>query len=285
MPESNHLNLYTHFVNTLDSTNYRSIEEPISISFLKHNIDNRKQVFTSCDSIDLFFSTAQTLQPLRHENSCFLQEFSLLPFIISFLFLAVVLLRYRKNLVDFFESVIYSYLAKKIAADVNVPQRRFFTHIDILTVISFSIFIISVVLQKGWFLIQPFRLPVIIAVIILILTIYRLYFGLFHLVLTWITGNYSMLNELKYNMLVFTRALGIILLPISFMLYYSTISARFLLYLSAMFIAITLIYRTERVVRFFIAERVSLLYYILYLCALEIVPVLIIAKEIKNYLV
>ena len=62
----------------------------------------------------------------------------IIPFLAGLVVLVVIVLRYRKYLASIVESALYSFFAEKFVLETNVPFRRAFALLDVLSVVSFS---------------------------------------------------------------------------------------------------------------------------------------------------
>lgn len=81
------------------------------------------------------------------------------------------------------------------------------------------------------------------------------------------------------------RMVGLILLPLTFILVYSNLIVyNSVFYLIAIFFFLIYIVRLYRGTQIFILKDVSIVYLILYLCALEILPLLLILKAVYRFL-
>lgn len=207
----------------------------------------------------------------------------IIPFLVGFLVLAIVAYRYRRYIISFFESVLYSFFAEKAAYETNIPTRRTLTLLDTLSVISFSC--ISIVSLKLYFPEILFRTkPIILFTIVLAsFTLYRLFISVYNYLISNLISNSHLFSLVIYNYFIFIRLVGFVILPISFIAFYASNSIGiYLLYLMFGVILITLLYRLYRLALIFIKNHVSLLYFILYLCGLEVVPILIVIKEVQR---
>jgi len=101
--------------------------------------------------------------------------------------------------------------------------------------------------------------------------------------ISYISDNRSELGFLYANQLMYSRIVGLILAPIVFLISYSEglLQMAFLI-IASVVIGLALIINQFRTVQVFIRKGFSIFYLLLYLCALEIIPLLIIYKELKG---
>lgn len=91
------------------------------------------------------------------------------------------------------------------------------------------------------------------------------------------------LEEYQYNIFLINNAVGVILLPfVCFGAYFYREEAGPLLLIGIIIVTISLLYRLGRGVFSAIENRIPLFYIILYLCSLEILPLLILFKAVKG---
>ena len=112
-------------------------------------------------------------------------------------------------------------------------------------------------------------------------------FGLFFIgvnkLIAFLFEKYNLINEIVYNYLFSNRFLGLILLPIALVYpYLPDFLAEILLLSTWGIIVLSFILRWFRGIIISFKYRVSYLYMILYLCTLEIIPLLFFTKEILS---
>lgn len=89
------------------------------------------------------------------------------------------------------------------------------------------------------------------------------------------TGVDAGLSEYRYGFLLHIQMLGVVALPLSLVMAYSVIGADVSLYVFLFFLVLTYLYRLVRAVFIGVESRVSLVFIILYLCTLEILPLVV----------
>jgi len=210
-------------------------------------------------------------------------DWTIIPIILGLFLLVSIVVRYRKYLGVLLESTIYRFSSNKILNEKSSQFQRLELFLDILFVISFSLAVDQIV--KGLGIYTPpenFKFIVFAAFGSLVIAL-----RLFRLIVFKLSGVFSnhkvFFNDLFNSASLYTRVLGVFLLPMVFLITYSSgLLNTFLIYLSIFTILIMLILRTVSIFKAFILRGFSIFYFILYLCALEIVPLLIIWKEVKS---
>ena len=198
-----------------------------------------------------------------------------------FLLLATIKVFYRNFLSSLFQSSIYLFVASKIHRENSLLGQRILLLLDILFFTSVSIFI---GLTLNYFGIELYGLGnsyLAILVIILSILLYRTFRFILVRFIGYISNTQKGLEEFFFNQLIYTRILGIIIPPFALLLAYSNEkSLSIVIYSATVLFAITLIMRTMRSIQVFISNGFPIFYFLLYLCALEITPFVILVKEV-----
>lgn len=207
----------------------------------------------------------------------------IIPFLAGLVVLVVIVLRYRKYLASIVESALYSFFAEKFVLETNVPFRRTFALLDALSVVSFSCFsLVALKLLNTEFFYES-KPIILIAIAIASFSLFRLFISIYNYLINCILSNNPIFSLFQYNYFIFIRIVGFIILPISFVAFYAPTSVGlYLLYFMFGILLITLFYRLYRLTLIFVKNRISILYFILYLCGLEVVPILIVIKEVQR---
>ncbi len=95
----------------------------------------------------------------------------------------------------------------------------------------------------------------------------------------FISLNATLFNEYFHSVLIYNKNIGLLLIPISLGLaYIDPDFNKIFVFAGAGVVSVMYILRVIRLIRLFISQRISWFYSILYLCALEILPVLLFLK-------
>jgi len=206
-----------------------------------------------------------------------------IPTIIGLVFLASIATFYRKYFGLLFESIFYRYSNNKILNEKNTNYQRLTLILDILYVISFALAIDQIVKGLGLFSPPPNMKYIVFVVFVGLLISLKLFRVLIFKLSALFSNHKVFLKDLFNSSSLYTRTLGIILVPLAFLMAYSTSTLNVVsVYSTFIVIIIMLILRTISMIRSFILGGISIFYFILYLCALEIVPLLIIIKEVRS---
>jgi hypothetical protein len=179
----------------------------------------------------------------------------------------------------------YNYFtARRIFEEANVTRSRVFYFMNFLFFINISLFVTQV-LEYNHFTI--FKLHgiilffIIFAAILLIYTVKSLVLRLLDFVFLTRGGFSSYL----FIVFIYNKMVGFVLLPIIAILPFVPGNVTpYLIYAGGLIIIILYLFRVFKGLQLGIKNRLSIFYLILYLCALEILPVLVLLKVTKPFI-
>ena len=216
----------------------------------------------------------------RNQNN---SDWTFVPLLVGLFLLASIVTLYRKFLGQLFESVIYRFTSNKLFNDKNIHFQRLAIMLDVLFILSFSL-VVDQIAKRFQIYTPPENIKYIIFLascsFLLVLRFFR--WTVFRLSALF-SNHQSFFSELFNSSSLYTRILGVFLLPFVFLITYSTgFISTICIYISVFSIFIMLILRIVSMFKVFIVRGFSIFYFILYLCALEIAPLLVILKEVKS---
>jgi hypothetical protein len=216
----------------------------------------------------------------RKQNN---QDWSFIPIFLGLSILAIVVALYRKFLIQLFERIIYHLKSSKSIKEKSIPFQRLTFLLDLLFIISFSLLADRAAIKLGLYT-SPMRFEYLIFVLLsAFLIVLRIFRWIAYRLIAIFSDKKFFLDDLFSNSTLYTRALGVFLLPCVFLIAYTTGKiSNIVIYFSLSIIVIVLVIRTIRILRVFVDGGFSIFYFILYLCALEIAPLLIIWKEVVS---
>ena len=240
----------------------------------------------SAAALKPIFNTTKTLQNKNH-NILKAEKLNLFPNDLSLLLIlgiSILIISLKKVFAKSFMSYIrtaFNYqLTYKLFRDKNVFQSRFNFILNVIYIVNLSVFIYQFIyffdLNSN-----PLRLSfVYILTIILGIILIR------YIVLNVLGEIFNVQKEYKeylYNQLMFNKLLGLILLPLIFLvLYVPEILRDSILLLGALLIVVSFFVKLIRGYAIIIKKDVLIFYVLLYLCTLEILPVLVGITYIKR---
>jgi hypothetical protein len=204
------------------------------------------------------------------------------------LFLLIVLawikLVYDRFILGVFSALANFQLSQKLYNDPGIVQKRVSQSLLIIYFISGGLFLyelteyfnVKILPYKGIKLFLSFSF------ILILLALVRY-------IIMSLTGYFfdkqKLFSAYLFQHFLNNKVLGIILIPIALGIAYSRdLFLDILVYFSLVIVAIGLIMKMIRAVQFIFKNVISLFYLILYLCILEILPVLVIIKLLKSLL-
>lgn|GEM_PF-770143 len=198
--------------------------------------------------------------------------------------LAYLRIAYGKRLERMAGGLLRIQILRQIMAEEIVFTQRASTLLFINFVCLFALFLFAVVQFR--FPSQPiafdFTAYVILALVILGVYLLKLIGGFF---LRWLFSDKGLIREFLFEAMLIQCALGVILLPTMAIFLFSVGAERtFLLQLCLGLLAFSWIFRIIQGIRLSTAHQVSAVYIILYLCTLEILPVLALLKAAQRAL-
>lgn len=264
--------------NYIDSIWFNSVQDS-NCYIVKNqvNIEKRRDVFLTKINTQNHIEKPLIIKE-KHINT---SNWTILPLILGMILLVFILTIYRKYLALIIENVTYQITKSKTFTDKNVHFQRFAFILDLIFIISLSL-IADRIIQLFGIYSPPEKYQYLIFVIFCAFLIaLRLFRGLTFKIIEIFTNKNKFFHDLINSSTLYTRTLGILLLPMVFLISYSTgFIASLFIYLSIFIVMIMLIMRIISMLKVFILSGLSIFYFILYLCALEIAPLLVIWKEV-----
>jgi hypothetical protein len=256
----NNNNLYENFLDLTqkyDSVKFSTIHNNFTVAS-----DCYSKVFNSNN----FNSTIIEPKPLNKNH--LIPNAYFISMILSMLIILSIIVGYAKYLRVLIQSLFYDFIAEKTLNDFSVPFVKLSRLLDLLSILSIS-FVANLLVEHFLGSMQVSLLFLTTPALALIL--YRVWIWVLHKTLILTTNNASQVNYLYFHNTLNIRILMLFLIPISIAANYTISPLRnVFIYLAIALIIISLLYRYYYLVKIFIKHRVSLLYYILYLCALEL---------------
>ncbi|MBP9028205.1 DUF4271 domain-containing protein [Tenuifilum sp.] len=232
--------------------------------------DNFPLTSDSCSNVfkSSSFKSNITIEPKPLNHNHLIPNAYFISMVITMLIISSIIAGYAKYLRVFIQSLFYDFIAEKTLNDYSVPFIKLSRLLDFLSIISIT-FVVNIILEQFLGSMQGSLLFLALPALALIL--YRIWIWLLHKTLLLATNNASQVNYLYFHNTLNLRILMLFLIPTSLAANYTMPPLRIVfIYISIALIIIALLYRYFYFVKIFIKHRVSLLYYILYLCALEL---------------
>jgi len=200
----------------------------------------------------------------------------------STLLLALTNLFFGKQLRSTISSLFNSWMSGKLYADRNALSQRVADLLTFIFVINGGLFLYQILVYSNIHLINlPGFFTFLLLSFALFLFIQSKKYTL--IILGFIFNKQKLFTEYNYYVFLYYKAIGIALFPVIIGLPFTAEHFNpIFIYLSAFVISISYLLRYSRGFRIILHKQVSFFYLILYLCALEIAPVLIVFKFVNS---
>ena len=205
-------------------------------------------------------------------------DWFLIVFALVLILLARLRLFYGKFLVPVLSSTVNFQTAHTLYRNKNLLYQRASLGLTAVFVLIMPLFLLQVINHYDWPT-QGINNHLLYLVLMgLILAWYGLKF-----LVTWLVGYFSgtlrIFEEYFHSFELSSRSLGIFLIPLTILLAYGRFNLDSALILTSLFVILSLyILRIFRLFSLFVSKSVSVSYSILYLCALEILPLLVLFR-------
>ncbi|GEM_PF-2708430 len=223
----------------------------------------------------------QVIEPTLRVVTSLSEDWMLYVMVIILFLLGYVRFRYTRSFSDLFSSIVNINKLREIMRQELVITSTASQILLVSSLLSVAMFFylclkvtqLELILNLSGFLLY---LTILVGLVVM----YGLKFIFLKLVQLLYKGDFS-LNEYNYNVNLYLKVAGIILIPIVIVLAFTSgINSKFLVGLGLFLVFSSIIWRYWRGIQNAVLLRISFFYIILYLCAFEILPVITMAKLI-----
>ena len=201
--------------------------------------------------------------------------------IIALLFLWIQIF-YRKYYNGLFNSSVSYHMSSKLFNERNIMARRVSVVLNFIYTVSVSLIIFRMFQYLG-IKSRTFDRFSLFLIILNLIILYSLSKAIFQKIIGFVFYRLDQINEYLHNVYVYNKILGIFLLPLTFAAFYTPDNiAEILLVAAILFYIFSLIFKVIRGFQIIFKNDVLIFYSILYLCTLEILPVIIGIKLFKS---
>ena len=189
---------------------------------------------------------------------------------------------YGKVFTQLADSLTNYHISSKLYQEKNVLTKRVNLVLDTIYFVVFSVFIFE--FNRHFGILNPkyngfFLFGAILAILIL--------YSLIRIILLHLTGflfdSRSLFSEYIHHSFIFNKGLGIVLFPVCIaVLFIQPGLVKYFIYLGIFIVALAFILKTIRSLKIILWKDVLLFYLILYLCTLEILPLLLGYRVMKS---
>ncbi len=201
--------------------------------------------------------------------------------IIALLFLWIQVF-YRKYFTSLFNSSISYHMSSKLFNERTILARRVSVVLNFIYTVSLSLVIYKIFQYLG-IQSKAFDRFSLFLIILNLIILYSISKTILQKVIGFFFDKLDQINEYLHNVYVYNKILGIFLLPLSFAAYYTPVKITEILVAAAiLFYVFSLLFKIIRGFQIIIKNDVFIFYSILYLCTLEILPIIIGIKIFKT---
>lgn len=216
----------------------------------------------------------------RHD---LLPDLAILPavlLLVLFIFARRTFARYIVNLI---QSALQPFYAEKVFKEKSVLGQIANLILDVLYFLSVPFILFFLVNHIEPAIVESIGSVWFIAYTLIALVALRLYRFVTVKTMAYVSDNWSEMGFLYFNQQMYSRVIGLLLSPLVFLISYTEGSLQsVVIYFAAALLSIFLLLNQFRTFQVFIRKGFSIFYLLLYLCALEIIPLLVIYKELRG---
>jgi hypothetical protein len=232
--------------------------------------------------------TVTSFEETRQKGGTFYKRFQTNTDWIFWTYIIIVLLFvwiqvfYRKYITGLFNSGISYHVSYKLHSDKNAVSRRISVVLNFIYTISFSLLLFKFVQYLGVRskAFNGFSLFLLVLNLVILFSLSKV---ILQKLIGFVFDRLELINEYLHHVYVFNKILGIILLPLSFAAFYTPENITEILLLATIVIYIlSVLFKIIRGFQIIINHDIFILYTILYLCTLEILPIIIGYKILKS---
>lgn len=259
------------------TTHQTSIETDTSI-FLNSQIINSVDSTLTIDRI-LINSTEQVIRgekgiPIASYNS----DWMIGVLLFAFILMAIVRFSFSKFLFRVFDSIINYQTSSNLLLEKNMRNLRGSIFLNLLFYVNLTLFIVQYLVYMLSLNQNHNNIVFFLYCFVVLIGLYGSKF-IFIRFIAYIFDGIKESKEYLHNVSIYNKNLGVILLPITLSVPYIAQHAIPLLLNTGLILTLIFyVFRLFRGVKILFRQHVAIFYMILYLCALEILPLLMIYK-------
>jgi hypothetical protein len=273
----------------------KELDEPLVITEPKKQIKVKKKLDSLSQDTNVFYGIKnEDLIPFREfkmvkENSTEVL-YKPTPHRIEFygwqtiiLIFAVILLGFAKAFSNSrFKQTIKALMNYSVSQEINREEKVFFHRANILLTILYVLVASLLLYQIRDFLNNTtLELHSFVFYLLIMGGIFSMYIirYIFSLILAFIFDDTSISSEYIFNISLYNNMLGVLLIPILCVLYFTTLGFNVVLfYLTLPLLFVTFLLRLIRIYLIGFSKGISYFYIFLYICTLEIIPLVVLFK-------
>ncbi len=266
---------------TLTAKSIHDIEK-----FERYHLFNESQKTFDYKPLDIFYTEKDTLKisgntlefRKREAQQSKLNWTLIIGFISIFLFI-ILKTYYQKSLTQIVNTLVNFQLSEKILREKNIIVRRAFFILNINYIFIFSLFVLLILKLYNFHIDESYFVSYLMITGFVILVL------LARLIILYLTGivfnSLAVISEYIHNIYLINKNVGIILLPVIFIsLYTPEVLSKIILLTALGIVSVATIFKYIRGLQIIIKNDILKFYSFLYLCTLEVLPLVVCYKII-----
>ena len=187
---------------------------------------------------------------------------------------------FSKHINGLFKGAVFFHIGKKTLQENTITLNRFFRMLDTVLLVSLPIAAIQAIIITDSENFTPKQFPVFALYVSFGFLVYRAFRFISNRSIGFISNQRQAMVTLHINQLIYERIFALLLIPLNLLMLYSSADAKAVfLFLSFGVFGFSVVLRLFRTAQVFLFNGFSMFYLFLYLCALEIIPILIVINE------
>lgn len=211
-------------------------------------------------------------------------DYILLPFVLGLAATGLAVMRFGQQFAELLRGLLYGFITDRLANDTNALVARLLILLDVLMALFAGLLCVNTAHALASAPAQHTAELLIFVVGMALFCAYRAYAWLLHKGVAHVTQSPRLMEHLRFSGLLPLRLAPVVLLPLSLAAHYGHPSiAPYAYYAIVLIIALCILLRWGRMAMLFIRNDVPFLYFILYLCGLDLAPALIAIRLLISF--
>ena len=254
----------------------------VSEYLLYHDLLNPQRVLRHGGERTHKPSSAHLSDRFLHRDTA--PDYLLLPFVLGLVLVGLVLMRFGRWLSELLQGMLYGVMSRTLADTSSMPIMRLTVYLEI-TLSLFVALITTHTMTRFGMLPQSHTVELLcFATLLCIFLVYRLYIALLQGGIGLVVYDKQVIAEARFSGMLPVRLSMVLLLPLAFLAYYGHHTLSNIAYfIEILLFMLVLLFRWVRIALLFLRHGVPFLYFVLYLCALDIAPMLVIIKLLLSH--
>lgn len=211
-------------------------------------------------------------------------DYMLPSFALGLAMVSIVLVRFGRVVAALIQSMLYSSTSDRIVDSSSTPLLRLTLLLEAMLTLFVGLLAANTIMRFAPMEIEHRTMLMVFGLSMLLFVVYRLYALMLQTAVGIVVQNRKMIDELRFSGMLPLRLAVVLTIPLCFIAYYGHNTIADVAYYTVLVIlALSILYRWIRIALLFMRHGVPYLYFVLYLCALDIAPILVIVRLLISY--